>query len=248
MVVIAVGLVNAGGCLVLKSEYDKANTLNRNLTRQLREARADVDRLTAENAALLDSAGGDPRLEADYNQLLADYDVLRDKYDELAAGDTGPLPPIVDDALARFANEHPDVIEYQPRFGMVKLKADLTFAAGSVAIQPGAEQALSRLAQIVSSADAEQFNIYIAGHTDDLPISKPETKKRHPNNWYLSVHRAVAVEKLLLKAGVGPKRLAVMGFGEHQPVAPNAPNNRGNKLNRRVEIWLVPPGQFLTTQ
>jgi flagellar motor protein MotB len=38
-----------------------------------------------------------------------------------------------------------------------------------------------------------------------------------------------------------------MGFGEYHPVAPNKPGKKGNQANRRVEIWIVPPGSFLTT-
>jgi chemotaxis protein MotB len=39
-----------------------------------------------------------------------------------------------------------------------------------------------------------------------------------------------------------PKRLSIRGFGEYRPVAPNAPNKKGNPQNRRVEIYIVPEG------
>jgi chemotaxis protein MotB len=42
--------------------------------------------------------------------------------------------------------------------------------------------------------------------------------------------------------GVEPTRLSVRGFGEYRPVAPNAANNKGNDVNRRVEMYIVPKG------
>ena len=43
-----------------------------------------------------------------------------------------------------------------------------------------------------------------------------------------------------------PTRLAVMGFGEHRPLEPNKPNQKGNPVNRRVEIYIIPSGQIRT--
>ena len=113
-------------------------------------------------------------------------------------------------------------------------------------LKPDAFDALKRLAAIMDSPSASRLNIFVAGHTDNIPISKPETLRRHPNNLYLSLHRAVEVQKVLVDAGVAPGRIGVMGFGEHHPVEPNA-GKGGNVANRRVEIWLVAPDKFLTT-
>ena len=55
-----------------------------------------------------------------------------------------------------------------------------------------------------------------------------------------------AVEEALEEAGVSPERLAVVGFSEYHPTVANAPTQKGNQANRRVEIWIVPPRQFLT--
>ncbi|NQU76594.1 MAG: OmpA family protein, partial [Planctomycetes bacterium] len=82
--------------------------------------------------------------------------------------------------------------------------------------------------------------------TDDIPISTA-TARRHPTNWYLSVHRAVSVVGALSTAGVPAKRMGAMGFGEFHPIAPNAPGHKGNPQNRRVEIWIVSPERLLTT-
>jgi hypothetical protein len=39
---------------------------------------------------------------------------------------------------------------------------------------------------------------------------------------------------------IDQERMGAIGFGKYRPVAPNAAGNRGNTLNRRVEIWIVP--------
>jgi flagellar motor protein MotB len=42
--------------------------------------------------------------------------------------------------------------------------------------------------------------------------------------------------------GLEAKRMSTRGFGEFRPVAPNAPGNKGNAKNRRVDIYIVPSG------
>jgi len=77
-----------------------------------------------------------------------------------------------------------------------------------------------------------------------MRIGRPATRQKHPTNWHLSAHRAIAVEKVLAQAGMNEIRLAVMGMGEFRPIEPNKPNQEGNPRNRRVEIYIVPAGQI----
>ena len=174
---------------------------------------------------------------------------MKAEYDKILAGLNPPpigptaLPAEMNQALKNFASAH-DVLEFLPKYGMVKLKADLTFPSGSATVRDAAAGALSKLVEILNTPVAAKFSAYVAGHTDDQPIRR--VLRRHPDNWYLSVHRAVGVQKALTDAGLAPERIAAMGFGEHHPVAPNKPGKKGNRLNRRVEIWIVPSGRFLT--
>ena len=86
------------------------------------------------------------------------------------------------------------------------------------------------------------FDVLIVGHTDDIPIKKPDTLLKHPSNWHLSAHRAISVERILAAAGMLETRLSVMGMGQFRPIAPNASGQKGNPMNRRVEIYIVPAG------
>lgn len=252
-------LLATGGC-VPKSELDKALALNKASQDHMRNLEAALRELQAKNQTLMEQlAAYQQQLAAKDKQLSemdAAYAALKRQFDDLAAKAGKPpivvevpgvaLPPELHRLLEEFARNHPDLLEYDPRLGMVKFKSDLTFAPGSDTVTGAAQTALGKFAEIMNSPAATKFNVYIAGHTDDMPISRPETKMRHPSNWYLSVHRAIAVLKVLKQAGVSDPRMGAMGFGEWHPIAPNAAGNKGNAINRRVEIWVVPPDRFLT--
>ncbi|MHC4982656.1 MAG: OmpA family protein [Planctomycetota bacterium] len=263
---IALGLtILVCGCY--KADYEKALAANRRLNLELKETKADLRIVRAEKEQMertLQSGEGTLQgkekkiriLEEARAQLQERCDKLAARCEALLRGakppDIGPisitpLPQQVDKALQDFAKANPDLLEYLAAYGMVKLKADFTFERGSDLVQKSAQQALAKFVDILESPNARGFNVFIAGHTDDIPIVKEETKRRHPNNWYLSVHRAVAVQQVLQGAGLAPERICALGFGEYHPVEPNAPGKRGNKANRRVEIWIVPPDRFLTT-
>lgn len=260
VVAVLVGLLAGGGC-VSKAEHDEALALCRRANDRLQEALGEVrtereakdqlaERLDEANQArkakqreiaLLESQNGD--LQKNLDDLKARYDRLRELEAPLRPT---ALPAAVDAALQGFARSNPELVEYLPKYGMVKFKADLTFEKGSDDVSSTATEALTALVEILNSEAAAAFHVYVAGHTDDIPIQKRETLRRHPTNWYLSVHRAVEVQKVLVKAGLEPKRIGAMGFGEYHPVEPNKPNKKGNPKNRRVEIWIIPPERLLT--
>lgn len=258
--VLAVGGLLATGCNDRVKELEMAN---RSLSDRLSQAEAENERLRSENDQITAELNQQRNI---VTQQSAEIQELRDANQELRTGLTNlkrmydevvargpkiirsPLPPALNTALLKFAEENPELAEYDEKNGMVKLKSDLTFPPGSATVGQDAAATLAKLVQILKSPDAEQFHVYIAGHTDDMPIGKPSTRRRHPTNWYLSVHRAVGVQKTLAEAGLDPDRIAVLGFGEYHPVEPNKPNKKGNRANRRVEIWIVPPGAFLTSE
>lgn len=255
------GTLTTGGC-VSKQQYDEVMQANRRLKGSLNTSLATQRELQAKNDALTGDleakdgllARGESKfqvLQLSHTELRGDFAKLQEAYEALKKGRDRPitftnLPPLVDKALTEFARQHPEMVEYLPKYGMVKFKADLTFDLGKDIVKDQAVAALGAFANVVNGPAAEKFHIYIAGHTDDVPIGKPETRRRHPNNWYLSVHRAVAVQEALANARIAPSRLGAMGFGEYHPIAPNQPNKKGNPANRRVELWIIPPGRFMT--
>jgi chemotaxis protein MotB len=176
--------------------------------------------------------------------LAAEYKLLSEA--PVVLPQAGVLPEALSSALQKFAQANPDIAEYDPKLGMVKLKSDLTFSPGSAKVNPEATAMLAKLVSVLNDPTAAEFSVYVAGHTDDVPIGNPKTKRRHPTNWYLSAHRAVGVQKALQSAKLDPSRIAVMGFGSYHPIEPNKPNKKGNAANRRVELWITPTGLFLS--
>ena len=181
-------------------------------------------------------------------ELKDGAELLRSEFDNLAEINTklaerlsraGPLPQELDDMLSAFAEANAGLLSYDPLKGRIRLLSDVTFDIRSDEVKGQSTFALAALAQICSAEQAQDCQVLIVGHTDDVPIVRPQTKAKHPTNWHLSVHRAIAVMKVLKKS-MPEDRLAVMGFGEFKPIAENDPNKQGNRLNRRVEIFIVP--------
>jgi chemotaxis protein MotB len=143
--------------------------------------------------------------------------------------------------LEDFAKDK-EMVEYDSSRGIVKFKSDLLFEPGSDIVAPTAGEVIKSLCKIMNSEQGKKFDVIIAGHTDDIRIGKPETREKHPTNWHLSAHRAISVLDIMSNSGISPERMSVRGFGEFRPIAPNAPNKKGNSQNRRVEIYIVPQG------
>ncbi len=151
------------------------------------------------------------------------------------------LPVELSVMLEEFANSQ-DMVTYDASRGLVKFKSDLLFEKGSSIVASDATSAVKSLCSIMNTTQGLQFDIIVAGHTDDMRISRPATKAKHPDNWHLSAHRAISVLNIMTATSVDPKRVSVRGFGQYRPIEPNAPGNKGNAKNRRVEIYIVPQG------
>jgi chemotaxis protein MotB len=214
----------------LESQLQAAQLKLAELTRQLDAANAnggvEVDALRQKIAALEEDIS---KKEALIKEMQANLMGI------------SPLPVELNTALEDFAKGS-DMIEYDASRGLVKFKSDLLFEKGSDDVTAPASEAVKTLCGILNTDTAKQFHIIVAGHTDDLPILKPQTKAEHPTNWHLSVHRAIAVEQLMEQDGVSTARLSVRGFGEYRPLEPNLAGKKGNPKNRRVEIYIVPAG------
>ncbi len=152
------------------------------------------------------------------------------------------LPIELSVKLQEFADTN-KMVTYNAANGMLKFKSDLLFASGSDNVEPSAIKPLQALCRIMNSPEAKNFDLVVAGHTDDVPIKKAATKAKHPTNWHLSVHRAISVANVIITTGVAPERSSVKGFGEYRPLEANKKNKKGNPVNRRVEIFVVPSGR-----
>lgn len=213
----------------LQSELEQCNG-------QLQQKIQELEQLTGTSGANLQAKEAlIAALEADIQKKRA---MIAQMQAQLLQGGT-PLPAEMNILLQDFAKTS-DMIDFDASTGMLKFKSDLLFNLGSDDLQAGAVDSIKTLAGIMNSADGKQFDMVVVGHTDDVPIKKPDTIRKHPTNWHLSVHRAISVQQELTKDGIAPERLAVKGYGEYRPVEPNKPGKKGNAANRRVEIFIIP--------
>ena len=209
--------------LATQSDLQTARTNEERLRAQMAAAAADLEAL----AGMRNGAKGV------IDKLLADYERLLKQVGEMGVG---PLPAELNRALADLAAQYPDVLTFDARTGMLRFSSDFTFDSGSVAIKPAAKTLVDKLAGILNQPVAQQFEVKVVGHTDNVPIRR--VAAQHPTNMYLSAHRAISVRDALVSDGVAANRMQVAGYGEYRPVVANGAN--GAAANRRVEIFLSP--------
>ncbi len=123
---------------------------------------------------------------------------------------------------------------HQTRRGVVvDISASTLFKEGEEKLQPGAQETLKQVAQVLSR---ENQSIEVEGHTDDVPIKTAQ----FPSNWELSSGRAGSVVRMLVSFGVPEQRMVAVGLAANQPVEPNdTPEHRAK--NRRVSVTLLSP-------
>ena len=156
------------------------------------------------------------------------------------------LPAQLDSALKRFADGHPSEVTYDAARGTMKWRGDLLFPLGSDEVKPASLDGLRVFSNVLKSPAAVDFEVIVVGHTDNRPIKRATTRQKHPSNWHLSSHRAIAVGNVLLQNSYSPERVGVMGCSEYRPIAANSTES-GASQNRRVEIYLVPTGTIVRT-
>ena len=247
---LVLGLLMAGGC-VSQGQYDALATKERRAQEQIIELQEKIAGLEANIEAIRLSKVNDPEARAMLEQLMKEKAALAaalsDAEKALRGGtsitqiDNLPLPTELDSALRQLASNNPELMEYDSKRGMVKLRSDLTFALGSTEINANGQAALAKLADIINSPIAQRYGVRIVGHTDNVPVTNTANVRQFRDNWGLSAFRAIAVKDVLQKQGVSPTRQEVAGRGEFQPVVANGP--KGAAANRRVEIFLVSNGE-----
>ena len=113
----------------------------------------------------------------------------------------------------------------------VEIKTDILYPSGSAHLAPYAVDVIQRLGGALAPFPNP---IRVEGHTDNKPINTVAFY----SNWELSAARAGSVVRVLQAQGVGPERLAVIGYGDTRPVQPND-SDQGRNANRRVVVVIL---------
>lgn len=148
-----------------------------------------------------------------------------------------PPPPPAPDPVARptmtelLQKEVSDgslaVIE-SPGSALIRMFGDALFRSGKADLSPSAVPLIDQIAIRLNTYDG---NILVTGHTDNIPIRKPE----FASNLDLSEARAQSVTDVLLRNISNPNRLVIEGAGDLQPLNDNSTSELRSE-NRRVEL------------
>jgi flagellar motor protein MotB len=111
-----------------------------------------------------------------------------------------------------------------------------TFSSGQIVIDEHLVNVVKEsVREILASPD---HRVSIEGHTDNIPI-RITSGKRYTDNRGLSYLRAKTIAGILVKNGIPPEQISVIGYGDTRPIASNG-TEEGRAKNRRVEIKLIP--------
>ena len=196
------------------------------LRKQLQDQRSYLDQLKTVNS---EQANELEQMEGDFQSLSQRITSLR----------VAALPPELNAKLTHLRDAYPDLLTFDEATGLLRFNTDMSFGLGSADLSSDAKSAMANLASILNSSAGNGFDLDIVGHTDNVPVNRPATKRRYPDNMHLGVGRAMAVRAQLGADSVTPTRIKVGGWGEHRPLKPN-PNQGGESANRRVDLYLIP--------
>jgi chemotaxis protein MotB len=167
---------------------------------------------------------------AEKQAKLAELQSILSKKDSIVKA----LKAKVQNALLGFENKG---LTIKQKNGKVYVSMDetLLFASGSSELAVNGVDALKKLAKVLETNP--DINIMVEGHTDNVPY---KGTGQILDNWDLSVMRANAVTKILLKnSAIKPGRITSAGRSEYSPIDV-ANTKEARSKNRRTEIILTP--------
>ena len=190
---------------------------------------ARLERAVAETRSLLEKQA------ADYDTLSNKLEEARALAEELAADKKSAVETQHSlEAEMRKALESKDVTISELKGKLtVNILDQVLFDSGEAVLKPEGETILEKIAAVLTQHTNRQ--IHVIGHTDDVPI-----RRKFASNWELSAARALAAVRFLQeRAGVNPRHLGALGYGEFHPIAPNT-SAEGRAKNRRIEVVILP--------
>jgi chemotaxis protein MotB len=125
-------------------------------------------------------------------------------------------------------------VALQDRGIVITINEKVLFKSGSAEIEKESQDKVIKIGKDILS-QIQNKHIRVEGHTDNVPMKSP----LFPSNWELSASRATNVVRILVEqAGIDPKTISAVGYGEYTPLVPNTSDENRAK-NRRVDIVIL---------
>lgn len=227
----------AAGCGIPKEQHDKALAKNKALQAELAKIRKDKESMQVKLGTLeADLAKVRAALKEldDLKAALAKSKGAQAELDKLKAK-MAAQKALNDRLRAQFRGlisaGHLRIMNVNGRL-VIKMANRILFKPGKARLSRNGRRAIKKIAKVLAKIPR---HFQVAGHTDNRPIKKSKYK----SNWQLSAVRAVNVVTVLRKGGVPGRNVSAAAFGSFQAVSTNR-SRIGRKLNRRIEITLLP--------
>ena len=206
--------------LLTFASYDKKVRMDQAQV-ELTEAKSAMAKANAEAASMREKLAAD---EQHLQELEKEKEAVVQTHQSLE-----------DEMRAALESKYVTISQLQGKL-TVNILDRILFDSGEADLKPDGAAVLRKVAEILDQHT--NLQIHVVGHTDNVPI-RPGARARFPSNWELSTARATAAVRFLVeKAGVDPRRLGAIGYGEFRPVADNA-TTEGRAKNRRIAITIV---------
>ena len=199
------------------------------------EKKSEVDKVRAELAEAQAAATKAQAEAADLKSKLADSEARNEelkKQEDIVVHTHQSLEDEMRNAL-----ESKDVTISQLQGKLtVNILDRVMFDSGEAELKPAGAAVLRKVAAVL--VQHPNLKVHVIGHTDNVPI-RAAARNRFPSNWELSTARATSAVRFLTEvAGVDPRRLGAVGYGEFRPVADNT-TPEGRARNRRIAITIL---------
>jgi chemotaxis protein MotB len=202
------------------SSWDKKRQLEQSLA-EIAQTRSAADRSAAEAAQLKEKLA---ESQARMQELQKERDSVAQTHKSLE-----------DEMRAALESKDVTISQLQGKL-TVNILDHVLFDSGEADLKPEGAAVLRKVATIL--AQHPNLKIHVIGHTDNVPI-RATARNRYPSNWELSTARATAAVRFLTEnAGVDPRRLGAVGYGEFRPAADNT-TAEGRARNRRIAITIL---------
>ena len=223
--VAVVAVLAAGLFLLLWNDVRRDNLRDTGaLKAKLTAAQDELARLQAETQTNLD-------LVANLKTQVADLQKEKDMAGQMARN-------LENEMRASLESKDITISNLQGRL-TVTIVDRVMFDSGEAVLKPDGAAVMLKIANLL--AEHPNLKIHVIGHTDNIPI-RPGA--RFASNWELSAARALAaVHFMTEKAGVDPRRVGAVGYGEFRPIADNS-TAEGRAKNRRIAITVLSDESF----
>jgi chemotaxis protein MotB len=195
----------------------------------------EVEQVRAELAALQETVAQSQAQAADLKAKLAESQARNEQLEQEKDTALQTRKSLEDEMRAALESKDVTISRLQGKL-TVNILDRILFDSGEADLKPDGATVLRKVAGILASHP--DLKVHVIGHTDNVPI-KASARHRFPSNWELSTARATAAVRFLTEnAGVDPRRLGAVGYGEFRPIADNS-TAEGRALNRRIAITIL---------